>query len=291
MTLVEFSSDRLAELRREADEAAHEIARLLPFLSDEELGQLARDIRDEGLLEPIITDAEGRIVDGRNRLVACRLVGVEPAFSAMPEASRAVTVAISRNIMRRHLSTAQRAALAAKLCTLKRGGKQPASSPDAVSQAEAAALTKVSARSVRAAARVMAADPVLHEYIEKDVLSTHAGEKLLALPAPERHAVLAEVKALPRPQRKARLGAALRSFKPRRDDTPADTPVPAVAPVIPAAYAALFTELDAIADYVVERPLTLPSARELRDKLARGAEILEEHIGRLERAEAADAPL
>jgi ParB-like chromosome segregation protein Spo0J len=60
--------------------AVHPVAALFPMLADDELGELAADIKERGLLQPIVLDAEGRVLDGRNRLAACKKVGVEPTF-------------------------------------------------------------------------------------------------------------------------------------------------------------------------------------------------------------------
>jgi ParB-like chromosome segregation protein Spo0J len=49
---------------------------LFPMLADDELEELAADIK--GLLQRIVLDAEGRVLDGRNRLAACEIAGVEP---------------------------------------------------------------------------------------------------------------------------------------------------------------------------------------------------------------------
>jgi ParB-like nuclease family protein len=45
------------------------------------IGQLASDIKERGLLQPIVLDADGRMLDGRNRLAACEIAGVKPVFS------------------------------------------------------------------------------------------------------------------------------------------------------------------------------------------------------------------
>jgi len=50
------------------------------MLADDELDELAADIKARGLLQPIVLDAEGRVLDGRNRLAACKKAGVKPDF-------------------------------------------------------------------------------------------------------------------------------------------------------------------------------------------------------------------
>lgn len=90
----------------------HEDATIFPLLEGEELDALARDIQAHGLIEPILT-FEGKIIDGRNRLRACELVGVEPTFQeAELDGLTPLEFVISKNLHRRHLTAGQRAALA-----------------------------------------------------------------------------------------------------------------------------------------------------------------------------------
>ncbi len=91
----------------------HPLCRLLPAMPEDELDRLVEDIRANGLREPI-TILNGEILDGRSRLAACRMAGVEPRFVQFDGASAAAFVA-SMNLHRRHLSASQRAAVAAEL--------------------------------------------------------------------------------------------------------------------------------------------------------------------------------
>jgi hypothetical protein len=94
--------------------ASHPAAELFPFMSREELAELAADIRTYGLLEPIVL-LGGLVLDGRNRLRACAAAGVEPRFVDWDGTGDPAVWVISKNLKRRHLSTSQRAMVAAKL--------------------------------------------------------------------------------------------------------------------------------------------------------------------------------
>ncbi len=86
---------------------------IFPMMSDEELKALAEDIKQNGLLNPVVL-YRGLILDGRNRLKACEIAGVEPCFVEF-DGDNPVAFVISQNIKRRHLTTEQRAALALEL--------------------------------------------------------------------------------------------------------------------------------------------------------------------------------
>lgn len=92
----------------------HPAASIFPMMTEEALEDLANDIRKNGQIVPIERLSNGEIVDGRNRLAACRRAGVEPWFEFV-EPVDVLAYVVSRNIARRHLTIGQRAMLAARL--------------------------------------------------------------------------------------------------------------------------------------------------------------------------------
>ncbi len=98
----------------------HPIAELFPLMSDKEIAFLAEDIEKNGLLNPGST-YEGKILDGRNREAACRIAKCE--FKTKEYRGKdALGFVIAQNDIRRHLTTGQRAQIAARISTFKHGG-------------------------------------------------------------------------------------------------------------------------------------------------------------------------
>jgi hypothetical protein len=83
----------------------HPIAKLFPMMPDEKLAELAESIRQNGLLTPITRDPNGVVLDGRNRLEACKMAGVEPRFQM--HKGNPVDFILAANITRRHLTEGQ----------------------------------------------------------------------------------------------------------------------------------------------------------------------------------------
>lgn len=92
----------------------HPTAAIFPMMSDEALDELAADIKEHDLRNPIVMH-EGRVIDGRNRLEGCHRAGVEPRFEEWSGTGSVVAWIISVNVHRRHLSDQQRAMLAARI--------------------------------------------------------------------------------------------------------------------------------------------------------------------------------
>jgi hypothetical protein len=96
--------------------AVHPAAALFPMMSEPELADLAADIKANGLIHPIVLGAwkdeagdpvEG-LIDGRNRLKACEIAGVEPKFAKLNGADPLAYI-VSSNVERRSLTAGQKA--------------------------------------------------------------------------------------------------------------------------------------------------------------------------------------
>jgi hypothetical protein len=92
----------------------HPAADLFPMMTKDELQELAADIAANGLVHPIIIDDQKQLIDGRNRLAACKIANVEPRFEQL-NGRDPVLYILSANIERRHLTKGQRAMLTAIL--------------------------------------------------------------------------------------------------------------------------------------------------------------------------------
>ena len=86
---------------------AHPAAELFPMLDDARLAELAADIRENGLREPIQM-LDGRIVDGRNRYRACQMAGITPQFKQVATDANPWALVWSLNGQRRDLTAGQR---------------------------------------------------------------------------------------------------------------------------------------------------------------------------------------
>jgi ParB-like nuclease domain len=86
----------------------HPLAALFPMMADDELAELAEDILTNGLIQPIVVDADGVLIDGRNRLAACEIAGVAPIYQKLNGHDAAAFI-VSANLARRNLSKGQQA--------------------------------------------------------------------------------------------------------------------------------------------------------------------------------------
>lgn len=189
---------------------------------------LRADIQAFGVREPVIL-FDGRILDGRNRYMAARDLGLDfPVADFDGTEAEALAYVLSTNLHRRHLTESQRAAVAAKLANMKRGNPEfskPANLPDCateVSQAQAAEMLNVSERSVRTAKTVLEhGAPELMAAVESGEVAVSAAAAVATLPKDEQAAVVAEgpkaVKAKAKEVRDAKAADAGDSAAPEAD--------------------------------------------------------------------------
>jgi hypothetical protein len=133
----------------------HPLAEVLPLMEGEPFAELIADIKANGLREPIMV-CDGKILDGRNRFRACAEAGVEPNLEYF-NGGDPIAYVLSMNVHRRHLTTSQRAMIAAELANMRQGertDRRPSANLQKVSIEEAAKLLNVSPRSVASAAIV-----------------------------------------------------------------------------------------------------------------------------------------
>lgn len=181
----------------------HEAADLFPLMDRDELQALADDIARNGLEEAIAL-CDDRILDGRNRYLACQLAGVEPDWCTV-EPKDPVAYVISMNLHRRHLNESQRAMVGARArkhyddaakerqkLSKGRGQKGPDNLPDLKTgdaRDEAGAAVSVSGKSVDHASKVLEAVPALAEVVDRGTLSVSVAAKVAELPKPEQNKI------------------------------------------------------------------------------------------------------
>ena len=96
------------------DFEVHPVAAMFPEFPPEEYVNLRADIEANGVRFPVVVCGRW-LVDGRTRLRACRDLDLEPPVRELDEGTDVVEWIVSANVRRRHLSTSQRAVLAAQL--------------------------------------------------------------------------------------------------------------------------------------------------------------------------------
>lgn len=152
--------------------AVHPAADIFPMMTDEELQELAADIAENGQRLPIMLDCEGgSIIDGRNRLAACKLANVEPVFDQLAVGEDPVAFIASINILRRNLNKGQQAMGLAMLypepARLKRKGSGSLGTKDRFSAARLSQAREVLRCDPELAKRVFKGTRMLDEALQE----------------------------------------------------------------------------------------------------------------------------
>ena len=162
----------------------HPLAEVFPVLEGEERAALVADIRAKGLQSPI-TLCDGKILDGRNRYLACIEADV-PIRTETYDGSDPLGFVHSANLLRRHLNESQRAMAAAKCANLQRGGYRRSNETANLrfhSQADVARKFNVSERNVNSAKRVQTKGvPSLVQAVERGEVPVSLAAKIAELP-------------------------------------------------------------------------------------------------------------
>ena len=163
---------------------SHPFAEIFPLLGEEALRELARDIAERELIDPIVR-YEGKILDGRCRYRACLMVGVKSRFEDYNGADP-VGYVLSRNIQRRHLiKEGQRAIVAARIASLKPGSNQHS---EGLPIGRASKFLNVGSRSVARAREVLDHGVAeLVQAVEEGKLAVSAAAQISRLPEPQQH--------------------------------------------------------------------------------------------------------
>ena len=103
----------------------HPFTEYWPLLSGENFEKFKADIAANGLRMPILT-YQDQVLDGRNRERACEETGVPARYeeSGAKSDEEAISLVVSLNEHRRHLSDEQRLFAAARLAQLENGSNQ-----------------------------------------------------------------------------------------------------------------------------------------------------------------------
>ena len=156
----------------------HELADLFPMMSDSEISDMSKDIKANGQRNPIVIH-EGKILDGRNRYAACVMADIDP-IEVPFKGKDALSYVLSTNLHRRHLSTSQRAMVAANIANLNLGEKSDSSKElSHVTQAEAAEKLNVSLASVKRAKDIQDSDKALAKDISSGKITLGAAQKVI----------------------------------------------------------------------------------------------------------------
>jgi hypothetical protein len=167
-------------------------------MQGESYRDLLEDIRDHGVVEPIVLDDDGLIVDGRNRRNACEELGIGcpvVTFSSLGHQMSVSKYIWSTNVIRRHLTADQRAVLVIgwedkirseasqrSRAKLKKGASVPElvktpSRETATTRSKLAAMADVTENKIRDLQVIKASNPEVLPKIQHGELKVRDGKR------------------------------------------------------------------------------------------------------------------
>jgi N6-adenosine-specific RNA methylase IME4 len=199
----------------------HPLANLFPLMEGVEFDALVSDMKANGFRsgEKIVL-YEGQILDGRNRYraaVAAGIIleeanpkegwlvvefsgdGIDGVFSEQEIAAGPLAYVLSKNLHRRHLNESQRAMVAARLATMRRGERtdlEPSANLRKVDQSAAAKMLNVSERSVSSAKTIQeTGSPALVHAVDTGKIAASVAAAAAKLPPEQQQKVVDEAEA------------------------------------------------------------------------------------------------
>lgn len=174
----------------------HPALTILPMMNVADLKSLAENIKANGLREPIHLH-QGMVIDGRNRLSACHIAGVEPHYQTAELGTLLpVQYVLQQNLSRRNLTKSQLAAVGAlsselmrtDILQLKRQGKP---TPVALGECLRDTLGKalgIPSKTVQDAINIRKENPDLFQRLWAGEISLLAALGRMQTSGPQRHA-------------------------------------------------------------------------------------------------------
>jgi ParB-like chromosome segregation protein Spo0J len=185
---AEFLKDQEAWFMSKYKYKVHPLAELFPMLPPDEFKKLKTNIEKHGQLEPIWVNKDDVLLDGRNRLKACKELGIPPKIATYMENIGDGEFIWTKNIVRRHLTDDQRAAIGNRWSDTERkaaaerqkaGIKLPSGVSAQRSRKTIAAKARVSEHKVRQVESVAKHKPELLPKIEAGEVTLKDAQKLV----------------------------------------------------------------------------------------------------------------
>lgn len=150
----------------------HPAADLFPLMDEDALSRLAEDIEKHGQRDPVVL-CDGKVLDGRNRVLACGRLGCEPETEEWGGVGSPVEWVLSKNLHRRHLTPSQMAMVVAeakRIADSESCNSNPR--PTVAQMAEAASIDRVQV--FRAQKVIEKGTPELQEAVRAGVVAVSA---------------------------------------------------------------------------------------------------------------------
>ena len=156
---------------------AHPMTDCWWLMSDEELRDLADDIKKNGQREPVVVSRDGaRLLDGRDRCKACEILGRPVLAVTCKDGVDEDVVAVNANAKRKHGTRSQLELVAARMANTMAGCNQH-SPIGTTTNADAASICGVSKRQISRARQILD-DPILVESVENRTLPVSVAHRI-----------------------------------------------------------------------------------------------------------------